>query len=62
MKRKYVGFNIYECPHVPTQKGKYVGKTPIYRQAKTTCANAKKAGKNYFLKGVTSDGKEVLLL
>lgn len=59
---KYIGFNIYECPKNPNEKGKYIGKTPIFEQAEKVCENAKAEGKSYFIKGVTPDGQEVLLL
>lgn len=60
--KKYIGFNIYECPKKPTEKGKYIGKTPIYAQAKRVCENAKRNGKSYFIKGVDTNGNETILL
>ena len=59
---EYITYVIYECPDNPTKKGKYIGKTPIYKQALTVCKNAKAQGKSYFIKGIKSDGTEVVLL
>ena len=59
---KYKGFAIYECPEKPTEYGKYIGKTPLYEQAVTTCENAKKQGKSYFIKGIKEDGTEIVIL
>lgn len=60
MKYKY--YNIYETPTTPTAKGKYIGVLPIFEQALTVCENAKKSGKSYFIKGVCSDGTEIIIL
>lgn len=62
MKYNYVAYAIYECPKKPTEKGKYIGKTPIFQQAMDACENAKKEGKNYFIKGIQEDGTEIILL
>lgn len=59
---KYVGYAVYECPSHPTEKGQYIGKTPIYEQALTACENAKAQGKSYFIKGIKADGMEVVFL
>lgn len=58
----YVGFAVYEAPQKPWQHGKYIGKTPILAQAVTACENAKASGKDYFIKGIRTDGTEVVLL
>lgn len=59
---KYISFEVYEAPQNPTEEGKYISKTPIYEQAERAVKRAAKAGKSYFIKGVTSDGKKVLFL
>lgn len=59
---KYVGFAVYECPENPHEHGKYIGKSPILAQALTACEKAKASGKNYFIKGIKTDGKEVVFL
>ena len=58
----YESYAVYECPEIPTKKGKYIGKTPILKQARNICEIAKKAGKNYFIKGIKKDGTEVMFL
>lgn len=60
--KKYVSFEVYESPQNPTEHGKYISKTPIYEQAEMACKNAAKAGKSYFIKGVTPDGEKVMFL
>ena len=59
---RYIGYAIYKCPNNPTEKGQYIGKTPIYEQALTVCENAKAQGKSYFIKGIKADGTEIMFL
>ena len=59
---EYVGYAVYEGPSVPTQHGKYVGKTPIYEQAEAACENLAKSGKIPLMKGIKNDGTEVVFL
>lgn len=51
-------YEIYECPQCPTENGKYYGKTPVLEQAKAAVRNAKRDGRELFLKAVCSDGKK----
>ena len=62
MKSKYEYYKVYKCPEKPDEYGEYIGKTPILKQAKTACKEAKKQGKKYFIKGVTKEGIEIVLL
>lgn len=59
---KYISYRLYECPSVPTEKGKFIARTPLLPQALRACEMAKEHGKSWFIKGVTADGAEVLLL
>lgn len=59
---KYISYRIYEAPAAPTEKGKYIARTPLLPQALRACEMAKKRGKSWFIKGITPDGAEVLLL
>lgn len=59
---KYTGYTIYECPTNPTEYGKYIGKTPILEQAVKVCETAKADGKNYFIKGIKENGKEIIFM
>lgn len=59
---KYVGYAVYECPKNPTEHGKYIGKSPILQQAMTACVRAKAVGKSCFIKGIKTDGTEVVIL
>ena len=52
------GCELYECPALPTDSGKYFCKTPILEQAETIVRNAKTNGKQLFIKAVCSDGKQ----
>lgn len=61
-RKEYVGYAIYEGPDVPTEHGKYIGKTPIYEQAEAACANAATRGKIYIMKGIKKDGTQVVFL
>lgn len=59
---KYISYRIYEAPAAPTEKGKYIARTPLLPQALRACEMAKEQGKSWFIKGITPDGAEVLLL
>ena len=59
---KYISYRIYEAPAAPTEKGKYIARTPLLPQALRACEMAKERGKSWFIKGITPDGAEVLLL
>lgn len=59
---KYISYRIYEAPAAPTEKGKYIARTPLLPQALRACEMAKERGKSWFIKGITPDGVEVLLL
>ncbi len=62
MDNKYISYRIYEAPAVPSEKGKYIARTPLLPQALRACEMAKERGKSWFIKGITPDGAEVLLL
>ena len=62
MDSKYISYRIYEAPTAPTEKGKYIARTPLLPQALRACEMAKERGKSWFIKGITPDGAEVLLL
>ena len=53
----YIGYEIYRCPLIPTEYGKYYGKTPIFEQAQHIAKNI-----NGFIKGVTIDGQKIIFL
>ncbi len=59
---KYISYRIYEAPVAPTEKGKYIARTPLLPQALRACEMAKERGKSWFIKGITPEGTEVLLL
>lgn len=62
MENKYCAYRLYECPKKPTECGKYVGMVQVREQAKKACEIAKQRRKNYFIKGVKTDGSEIILL
>ena len=53
-----LGYEIYECPKCPAENGTYYGKTPVLEQAEAVVRNAKRKGRELFLKAVCSDGKK----
>lgn len=53
-----IGYEIYECPHCPTENGRYYGKTSVLEQAETVVKKAKETGRELFIKAVCSDGKK----
>lgn len=55
---KILYYEIYECPQIPTEEGKYFGKAQIEEQAESIVRNAKARGKRLFIKAVCSDGKK----
>lgn len=57
MENKYVSFEIYQSVKAPTEHGEYVGKTPVFEQAKQA---AEAIGGAVY--GITMDGQKVLLL
>ena len=59
---KYISYRIYEAPAAPTEKGKFIARTPLLPQALRACEMAKERGKSWFIKGITPEGAEVLLL
>lgn len=62
MHKKYVSYEIYKCPRVPTEWGEYYGKTPILEQALNVCSSAKQSGLLLFIKGVTASGERVYII
>lgn len=59
---EFAFYEVYQSPENPQDTGRYIGKSPILEQAIVACNNAQKEGKIYFLKGVTHDGRRVLIL
>lgn len=59
---KYKWYEVYECSQIPTEHGKYIGKTPILEQALTACEKAKECGLFYFIYGIKADGSKVIFL
>ena len=53
-----LGYELYEYPKSPQDKGRYHGKTPILEQAETAVRTAKESGIALFIKAGCSDGKE----
>lgn len=64
----YDWYEVYECPDGPTEKGRYIGATPMREQAEQAAArhNAEvwhgAAGSAWFVRGVRSDGTRVTFL
>lgn len=53
-----LGYELYEFPRSMTDTGKYFGKTPLREQAEAAVRNAKKNGRQLFIKAVCSDGRK----
>lgn len=49
-------YELYEFPRSITDRGKYVGKTPLREQAESVVRNAEAEGKQIFIKAACSDG------
>lgn len=65
----YCFYEIYECPDTTTEKGKYIGASPILEQviSATDRHNAEvkhnaASGKLWFVKAVRNNGERVTLL
>ena len=64
----YSFFEVYACPSAPTEKGSYIGASPVYEQAQGAVDrhNAEirrgAAGSAWFVRGVRSDGTRVTFL
>lgn len=61
-------YEVYECPEKPTERGRYIGASPVYDQAAQAVErhNAEyrhgKARSAWFLKGVLPNGDRVVFL
>lgn len=60
----YDWYEIFACPSAPTERGQYIGATPIYEQAENAVTNHNRQtnGAKWFIKGVRSNGERVVLL
>lgn len=59
---EFAFYEVYKAPENPTEEGVYFGKTGLLEQAIAACNHAQKEGKIYFIKGVTHDGRRILIL
>lgn len=57
MKNKYVSYEVRYSSEIPTENGKYFGKTPIFEQALTAAKKIKGS-----LYGILPNGEAVWIL
>ena len=62
MRNDYIKFKVYEAPKSRTEAGKFIREFSYIEHATRFVENSKKRGWNFFIKGVTEDGTEVLFV
>lgn len=66
MKYTFLRFLIYECPAMPTERGRYIGQTPIEEQAINAVENHNKNRDvntpAWFIYGITPSGEKIIFL
>lgn len=58
----FVRYDIYQAPDTPTDRGTFIGSTPIPEQAEGAVIAAARRGLLYFMKGITANGAEWYLM